>query len=113
MIIHENEWPWGKSADIVGKKGAAIVHLSFENANPGVCYLSGLSVADGYRRLGYATRLLDESERYCRRKGGIFRIDLCSVKTEFVHQFYLKHGFVDIKEEDDLIQMYKIVKPDE
>lgn len=110
MIIHENEWPWGRSVDIVGKKGAAIVHLSFENANPGVCYLSGLSVANGYRNNGYATRLLEESEKYCQKKD-IFRIDLSSVKTEYVHQFYLKHGYVDIKEEDGFIQMYKMLRP--
>ncbi len=109
-LIHENEWPWGTSAEIIGYSGAGIVQLSFENSNPGVCYLSGLSVEKGYRRLGYATKLLEECEKYCRRKGGIFRIDLSSVQTDYVHQFYLKHGFVDIKEEDGFIQMYKMLK---
>ena len=110
MIVHENEWHWGKSVDIVGYGGASIVHLSFEKVNPGVCYLSGLSVTDGYRRRGLATRLLEESERLCLKRG-IFRIDLSSVQTEYVHQFYLKHGYVDIKEEDGFIQMYKMLRP--
>ena len=110
MIVHENEWPWGQSIDIVGFRGVGIVHLTFENSNPGVCYLSGLSVVKGYRRLGYATQLLKECEKCCRRKGGIFRIDLSSVQTEYVHQFYLKRGYVDIKEEDGFIQMYKLLK---
>ena len=109
MIIHENEWPWGKSAEIVGYRGYGIVHLSFEKANPGVCYLSGLSVMPKFRRFGYATRLLEECEKYCNERG-IFRIDLSSVQTDYVHQFYLKHGYVDIKEEDGFIQMYKLLK---
>ncbi len=108
LIWHHNTWPWGKSVKIIKSDGGAIVEMTFENTNPGVCYLSCVSVIEPLRRQGIATHLMLTCESYCREQG-IFRIDLCSVLTPWVQDFYKKCGYIPIKEEDESMQMYKIL----
>ena len=109
MVVHENTWPWGQSLDFIADGGHGCVSVSFEKSNPGVAYISGLSVIPQYRRNGIATRLLKHCEDECKSRG-IFRIDLNSVTEPFVVSFYEKHGFTKIREQDDLILMYKIIR---
>jgi len=109
MIVHENTWPWGQTLDIIANGGYGCVTMSFEKANPGVAYISGLSVLPQYRRNGLATTLLKFCEDECRKRG-IFRMDLNSVTESFVVSFYEKHGFTRIREQDDLILMYKMIR---
>ena len=47
-------------------------------------------------------------ESYC-RENGIFRIDLNSVLVDWVQDFYKKCGYIPIKEENGLMQMYKLL----
>ena len=108
LIWHHNTWPWGKTVRIIKSDGGAIVEMSFEDNNPGVCYLSGLSVIEPLRRRGIATHLMLACESYCREQG-IFRIDLNSVLTSWVQDFYKKCGYTPIKEESGFMQMYKIL----
>ncbi len=107
-MVHENRWTWGKTASIVIADGAAIVDMSFEDDNPGVCYISGLSVVPWKRRQGLATNLMEECEYYCIKRG-IFRIDLNSVQEPFVMDFYHKLGYTDIKENDGYMRMFKML----
>ena len=108
LVVHENTWPWGKTVSIVAFGGFAMVDLSFEKNNPGVCYLSGLSVIPTQRKQGYAKALMERAELWCRRSG-IFRIDLNSVKEQFVMDFYHKLGFIDIEEAEGFMRMYKLL----
>lgn len=108
VIFHYNTWPWGKTVRIIKSDGSAIVEMSFEDNNPGVCYLSGLSVIAPQRRKGIAKKLMFACESYC-RENGIFRIDLNSVLTDWVQDFYKKCGYVPTKEENGFMQMYKII----
>lgn len=109
FIWHHNFWPWGRTVRIIKSDGSATVEMSFENNNPGVCFLSGLSVIEPQRRKGIATHLMCACESYC-RENNIFRIDLNSVLTDWVQDFYKKCGYLPIKEENDFMQMYKILK---
>ena len=95
--------------DIISSGAECCVKLSFEDNNPGVCFLSGLSVLPEHRRMGFATEVMGVAEQLC-EKDGIFRIDLSSVSVPFVVRFYKKIGFVPVKEEDGFIQMYKMLK---
>jgi hypothetical protein len=52
---------------------------------------------------------MEAAEYYCRYKG-IFRIDLCAVQESWLLDFYHKLGYVDVKEEEGLIRMYKMLK---
>lgn len=106
--VHENTWDWGKTVDVIAENGEGIVEMSFNNSNPGVCFLSNLSVVPSKRRQGIATVLLEFCIDYCAKKH-IFRIDLDSVKENFVVNMYRKYGFCDIKESDSVIQMYKLM----
>ena len=108
VIWHHNSWPWGKTITIITANGGACVDLSFEDNNPGVCFISGLSVINPLRRKGLAKQLMLDSESYC-REHGIFRIDLNSVMTDWVIDFYKKCGYSTIKEQDGYMQMYKIL----
>lgn len=109
FIAHENTWPWGDSIELVSTKGVACVHMSFEKAEPGVCYISGLSVIPEYRRQGYATQMMSICEQMCEERG-VFRIDLNSVLIDYVQDFYHKLGYKDIEESNDLMRMYKLIK---
>jgi ribosomal protein S18 acetylase RimI-like enzyme len=114
---HHNEWPWGKTVTIITQDGAGIIEMSFEKDNPGVCYVSGLSVLPNYRKKGIATYLMNECINYCltdnieNYDNPIFRIDLNSVMEPFVLDFYHKLGFTDIKEGEGYMRMYKIIVP--
>lgn len=108
-IAHTNNWCWGKSINIVAEGGIAVVTMSFDNDEPGVCFLSGLSVIPKHRRKGYATELMSVCEQVCKRMG-IFRIDLRAVRVDFVIDFYKKLGIIPIREDDDVLRMYKFLK---
>ena len=114
---HHNEWPWGRTVTIITQDGAGTVEMSFEKENPGVCYISSLSVLPHYRKQGLATNLMKECIDYClteeleTRDVPIFRIDLNSVMEPFVLDFYHKLGFIDIKEDGGYMRMYKIIAP--
>lgn len=109
LIWHHNNWPWGKTVRIITAGGGAIVEMSFENNQPGVCFLSGLSVIPPKRKQGIAKHLMFACESYC-KDNGIFRIDLNSILTDWVQEFYKKCGYMPIKEENGFIQMYKLIR---
>lgn len=109
MTIHENEWPWGKTVTFIYSDGVGTVDMSFEKNNPGVCYLSGLSVIPEHRRKGLALVLMEECINYC-QKQNIFRIDLNSVQEDWLMNFYHKLGFCDIEENEGFMRMYKMLK---
>jgi ribosomal protein S18 acetylase RimI-like enzyme len=109
LIWHHNTWPWGKTARVITADASGIVEMTFEDCNPGVCFISGLSVVPSMRRNGIATHLMLRCESYC-RENGIFRLDLNSVMEDWVLDFYKKLGYTAIKEEGGFIQMFKLLK---
>lgn len=110
-IKHCNQWDWGVSILITAKQGRAAVTLSFENENPGVCFLSGLSVVPEIRRKGVATALMRECIKYCKQSRVIFRIDLSAKKEPFLLDFYKKFGFQEIKDDGPVVRMTKMMRP--
>lgn len=114
---HHNEWPWGKSVTIITQDGMGMVDMDFEKSNPGVCYVSNLSVLPQYRKQGIATYLMHECIDYCltdnleNHDNPIFRIDINSVMEPFILDFYHKLGFEDIEESNGYMRMYKIIVP--
>ena len=108
FVYHINHWPWGTTVSIVTSDGAGKVDLSFEKDNPGVCFLSGLSVIPEKRNQGIATRLLSDAIDSCRARW-VFRIDLQAVKKDWLIEFYEKNGFSRCGERDDFIQMTKFL----
>ena len=109
FVWHRNTWPWGKSVRIIKSDGSAVIDMYFVDDNPGVCQISGLLVEESQRRKGFAKRLMDVCEAYC-LEHGIFRIDLDSVLTDWVQEFYMRRGFFPIKERDGFMQMRKLLK---
>ena len=109
MVVHRNHFSWGECHTVVCYDGKAIVEIFFEKKEPYVAYIGGLSVIPEYRRHGYATVVMLEAINICQKRG-IFRVDLRSVKEQFVMDFYHKLGFVDIDEEEGLMRMYKMLR---
>ena len=109
MYQHSNRWPWGTTETVIIEGGAAMVEMMFEDDDIGVCYISGLTVVPSRRREGLATFMMKYCEEFCRKRD-IFRLDLNSVKEDFVMDFYHKLGFVDIREKNGYMKMYKILK---
>ena len=109
MTLHSNRWPWGTTETLIIESGDGMVEMMFEDDNIGVCYISGLSVVPSRRREGLGTGMMKYCEEFCRTRD-IFRLDLNSVKEQFVMDFYHKLGFIDIKEENGYMKMYKILK---
>ena len=114
---HHNEWPWGRTVTIITYDGAGTIEMSFEKDNPGVVYVSGLSVLPTHRNQGIATHLMNVCMDYCltdnleNHNNPIFRMDLNCVMEPFVLDFYHKLGFTDIKEDGGYMRMYKIIVP--
>ena len=109
LVVHENSWPWGRTVSFVFPDGKAMVDMSFDDEDIGVCYISGLRVTKDVRRKGRARFLMLSCIDYCER-AGIFRIDLKSVDEDFVIEFYHSLGFEDIKEQDGFVIMSKMLK---
>ena len=109
FVWHRNTWPWGKSVRIIKSDGSAVIDMYFVDDNPGVCQISGLLVEESQRRKGFAKRLVAVCEAYC-LEHGIFRIDLDSVLTDWVQEFYMRCGFLPIRERDGFMQMRKLLK---
>lgn len=109
LVWHHNTWPWGKTVHVVKSDGSGIVGMSFEDDNPGVCFLFGLSVIEPNRRRGIAKCLMLACESYC-IEHGISRMELDSVLVDWVQDFYKKCGFVPIEEDGGLMRMYKNLK---
>lgn len=108
IIWHHNTWPWGKSVKIIASDGLATVDMSFDNNNPGVCFISGLSVVPPKRNQGIAKHLMSVCESYC-RDNNIFRIDINSILTDWVLEFYKKCGYLPLEQKDGLMMMYKFL----
>ena len=106
--LYENEWPWGKSVYKIIADGAASVDVTFDKEDPGVAWISSLMVAPEERRKGYATQLLEWAINYC-KENNIFRINLNSVKKDFIMSFYHKHGFQDINDDEGFMKMYRML----
>lgn len=109
FVLHENIWPWGGwTAKIITPDASGMVMLTFDRANPGVAFLSELTVVPDMRRRGIGTALLEKAIEYCRAQAQ-FRIDLVTVTKDFVMEFYQKHGFDFAEERDGGIMMYKLL----
>ena len=109
LYTHINEWPWGTTVTLVCNGGVGTVDMSFEKNNPGVCYLSGLSVLPDFRRQYIGLSLMNECFSFCKQEG-IFRVDLNSVQEDWLMGFYHRLGFKDIEENEGFMRMYKMLR---
>lgn len=108
---HKNTWPWGESEHVIAEKDGylGLVTVSFESENPGVAFISDLSVAPEIRRQGVATQLIKTCEHICEQRD-IFRIDLNALRSSAVTEMYKKLGYKKVGEIDQWDKMSKIIK---
>lgn len=92
MVIHPNEWQWGKSFMLVRENGMAIVGLSITDDEPEGGFIWGLSVAETIRRKGVGAKMLSDALEQAKEKGCKYASLQCN-KDSFVFEWYKKVGF--------------------
>jgi len=93
MVIHVNQWPWGRKDTIVIANGYALCELSIEKNNPSVAYLSDVIVLQLARGRGYGNQLLDLAKKHAREMGAKM-LCLWADPEQWVVDWYKRHGFI-------------------
>ena len=92
MVLHINEWKWGKSFTIITLEGKAMIEVTISNDEPELAYLRGLSVIPSERRRGFGKALLAEAIQLAKSNGCKY-VWLHADKESFVFEWYKKFGF--------------------
>jgi N-acetylglutamate synthase-like GNAT family acetyltransferase len=92
VIIHKNNWPWGRDDIIVIAGGRGLCTVSIEDDNPAVAYLSGVSVCESSRHMGLGNELLELSKQHAREMGAKM-LCLWAYPEQWVVDWYKRRGF--------------------
>lgn len=92
MVIHKNEWKWGKSFYLIEEDGTATISVSVTNDEPEQAYISGLSVLKGHRRKGLGTMFMNMALVEAKSLGCKYAY-LMADKDSFVFEWYKRMGF--------------------
>jgi GNAT superfamily N-acetyltransferase len=82
------------AGEVLGWLHVSVAHLLEVEIRAEV---NGLVVAEGRRSLGAGWRLLEEAERWARKKGCKSMSVRSNVIRERAHQFYVRHGYEQYK----------------
>ena len=108
MVIHKNEWKWGKSFDFIADDGTATISMSITNDEPLQAYFSGLSVYKPCRKKGLGKRCLKLAMEQAQLEGCKYAY-LMADKDSFVFEWYKRMGFKYYghkQDENDFVPMY-------
>lgn len=92
IVIHANEWKWGRSFDIISNDGHATVSVSVTKEEPEQAYISGLSVHESSRREGLGKKMMDFAIDVARQNTCKYAY-LLTDKDSFVFEWYKRLGF--------------------
>ena len=92
MLIHKNEWKWGKSFDLLFEDGTATISVSITNDEPEQAYISALSVYEPRRNEGRGRAMMLNAMEVARLKGCKYAY-LMTDKDSFVFEWYKRMGF--------------------
>lgn len=112
IIHHRNEWNWGKSVTCVTNDGYGISTVSFYKDDDTVlqAVISGVSVHNTHRRLGYGDILLNECEKEA-KNNGFTEVSLWCVPNSMAYNWYKRKGYIETNETNEsLIRLKKILK---
>lgn len=108
MVIHKNEWKWGKSFDFIADDGTATISMSITDDEPLQAFFSGLSVCERYRKRRRGTRCLECAIERARLEGCKYAYLMADMNS-FVFEWYKRMGFKYYghkQDENGLVPMY-------
>lgn len=108
MVIHKNEWKWGKSFDLIFEDGTATISVSITNDEPEQAYISALSVYEPVRNEGRGRAIMLNAMEVARNNGCKYAY-LMADKDSFVFEWYKRMGFKYYghkQDENGLVPMY-------
>ena len=92
MIIHKNEWKWGKSFYLIEEDGTATISVSITNEEPEQAYFSALSVYEPRRNEGRGRKMILSAIDIAKENGCKYAY-LMADKDSFVFEWYKRLGF--------------------
>ena len=92
ILIHENEWWWGRKNTIVLNEGRALCAICIEKDDPSVAWLEGVIVHKAFRGLGYGNQLLDAAKKEARRMGAKV-LFLNTDAGSWMEEWYKRNGW--------------------
>lgn len=92
MVIHKNEWKWGKSFTLISEDVTAFITISITNDEPELAYISGLSVYPSRRNEGRGRVMLLNALDVARKNYCKYAY-LMADKDSFVFEWYKRMGF--------------------
>lgn len=99
FIYHSNTESWGSSVLIMEKSGKAFGRIYWYNDDSTTVYLDWLSVDIEVRRQGIGTQLQEIREKIGKSLGAVTSC-LFVKKDSWMHGWYKRRGYSDIKEHD-------------
>lgn len=109
FILHDNNWWWGKSIDIVHPEGLGIVCVKFDDECPITAYISDLSVVESHRHLGIGGELLNYAINLAKKHNKSYaRLNVDKDSLSLV-AWYKSKGFEIIQIDEHEYQMVKIL----
>lgn len=92
IVIHSNNWKWGRSFDLITDDGTGTVSVSITNDEPEQAYISGLSVHQYRRNQHLGSFLMKEAMRVSMKERARYAY-LMVDKDSFVFDWYKRLGF--------------------
>lgn len=110
-ILHYSETTWGDSILIMEKSGLSFGRVCWYSHDYTTVYLDSLSVSKEVRRKRLGTEMQEIREGIGRILGASSSM-LSVVKDSWMHQWYIRRGYIyhSQHEDSDLIWMIKIIK---
>ena len=108
MVIHKNEWNWGRSFTFVLYGGSAVITMSITDDEPLQAFFSGLSVCEPYRKRRRGTKCLECAMEQARLEGCKYAYLMADMDS-FVFEWYKRRGFRyygDKPNENGVVPMY-------
>ena len=107
IVIHKNNWCWGKTHTIVIRGGHGLVNISIENDRPYIALIHGVSVTEDYRKSGVGHTLLKLAETEAVEMGAQY-VSLATEPGSWMESWYKRLGYeFNTYDENNLIILVK------
>lgn len=96
FILHHSVSNWGTSILLMEVTGAAFARIYWYNDEQNIAYLDMLSVSEGMRKQGIATKLQELREKLAINSGAKF-VYLWVDKTTWMYDWYKRRGYINYR----------------
>lgn len=106
--IFYDKQDWGTNIHFVAEDGLSFGAIELLNEEPKTAYIYGIQVHDTIQRRGRGSNLIKIIEKYIKYYTNRKKIVLnCNYD---IIEFYIKLGYLYLKDDNDMCVLYKIIK---